>query len=296
MTHEEALKIAALEASTEFHYVVPSRVDAAIKAYLKAMGSEPVAWQVRMKGNQEWTVVSLPSGYSDRYELRPLFSSPIAHSTTNELRGVEAATDLPAYDAGLLNDFGGGDVSWWQDYIRGELARAHEFYQSHFTAYLEATTPVLAGAKVKPLEWVKVGFAFEAKTILGVYRADQCAEKARLYSLDRSSYEWFNSRDEAKAAAQADYEQRILSALVHPKAGDNAEVEPVAWRRPVSDIELTHGHPIGDHGTALQAINWVLNHGGPDARCEIEAFLKNWMEGNLDEWPEFYAWLAKEDE
>jgi hypothetical protein len=37
---------------------------------------------------------------------------------------------LDAYDAGLLNDFGGGDVHWWQDYIRDELARAHEFYQS----------------------------------------------------------------------------------------------------------------------------------------------------------------------
>jgi hypothetical protein len=37
---------------------------------------------------------------------------------------------LDTYDAGLLNDFGGGDVHWWQDYIRTELARAHEFYQS----------------------------------------------------------------------------------------------------------------------------------------------------------------------
>ena len=32
--------------------------------------------------------------------------------------------------AGLLNDYGGGKIEWWQDYIRAELARAHEFYQS----------------------------------------------------------------------------------------------------------------------------------------------------------------------
>lgn len=32
------------------------------------------------------------------------------------------------YDAGLLSDFGGGDVGWWQDYLRSELDRAHEFY------------------------------------------------------------------------------------------------------------------------------------------------------------------------
>jgi len=64
-------------------------------------------------------------------------------------------------------------------------------------------------------------------------------------------------------------------------------------------IDPRTGRPIGDHGTALQAIDWVLNKGGSDARCEMEVFLKNWMEGNLDEWPEFYAWLsatAKEGE
>lgn len=39
------------------------------------------------------------------------------------------AIELDAYDAGLLSDFGGGNVGWWQDYIRAELGRAHEFYQ-----------------------------------------------------------------------------------------------------------------------------------------------------------------------
>ncbi len=38
--------------------------------------------------------------------------------------------ELEPYDAGLLNDFGGGNVEWWQDYIRAELGRAHDFYQS----------------------------------------------------------------------------------------------------------------------------------------------------------------------
>ena len=38
--------------------------------------------------------------------------------------------ELTEYDAGLLNDFGGGNVEWWQDYIRAELGRAYEHYQS----------------------------------------------------------------------------------------------------------------------------------------------------------------------
>lgn len=39
-------------------------------------------------------------------------------------------TALDAYDAGYLNAHGGGNVEWWHDYIRSELDRAHDFYQS----------------------------------------------------------------------------------------------------------------------------------------------------------------------
>lgn len=40
------------------------------------------------------------------------------------------SSELDAYDAGLLGDYGGGDVEWWHDYLRAELARAHDFYSS----------------------------------------------------------------------------------------------------------------------------------------------------------------------
>ena len=49
-----------------------------------------------------------------------------------------AAQDLGTYDAGLLNDYGGGDVDWWQDYIRAELGRAHDFYTSQTAPSLAA--------------------------------------------------------------------------------------------------------------------------------------------------------------
>jgi len=49
--------------------------------------------------------------------------------------GAESMADgLAAYDAGLLNDYGGGNVDWWWDYIRSELERAHEHYVSQFLA------------------------------------------------------------------------------------------------------------------------------------------------------------------
>jgi hypothetical protein len=36
---------------------------------------------------------------------------------------------LAEYDAGSLNDYGGGNVEWWWDYIRYELGKAHDHYQ-----------------------------------------------------------------------------------------------------------------------------------------------------------------------
>lgn len=45
--------------------------------------------------------------------------------------------ELSTYDAGMFNDFGGGNVEWWMDYLRDELARAHDFYQSQVDAVPE---------------------------------------------------------------------------------------------------------------------------------------------------------------
>ena len=43
---------------------------------------------------------------------------------------VEAlAEETTDYDAGLLSDFGGGNVEWWQDYLRAELERANSHWR-----------------------------------------------------------------------------------------------------------------------------------------------------------------------
>ena len=33
------------------------------------------------------------------------------------------------YDAGLLSDYGGGNVGWWHDYIRAEIERANDHWR-----------------------------------------------------------------------------------------------------------------------------------------------------------------------
>jgi hypothetical protein len=51
-----------------------------------------------------------------------------AQQPTDE--GLDDAICSPSdYDAGLLNDYGGGDVEWWQDYLRAEIGRANDYWR-----------------------------------------------------------------------------------------------------------------------------------------------------------------------
>jgi len=59
----------------------------------------------------------------------------------------------------------------------------------------------------------------------------------------------------------------------------------------VSDpIDERTGRAPGDHGTAMRAIEYALDVVEPDGTA---SFLEHWREGDLDEWPEFYAWLRE---
>lgn len=53
-----------------------------------------------------------------------------AEQAEARLAAIDAAppADLGLYDAGKMNDYGGGNVEWWWDYMRAELGRAHDFY------------------------------------------------------------------------------------------------------------------------------------------------------------------------
>lgn len=63
-------------------------------------------------------------------------ATPQQHLAQIRVEAVESII-IDAYDAGHLNDFGGGNVGWWQDYIRSELAAACDFYQSQIDQYAE---------------------------------------------------------------------------------------------------------------------------------------------------------------
>lgn len=53
------------------------------------------------------------------------------------------------YDAGLLNDYGGGDVDWWWDYIRAEIGRCNDYHKD--LALEQAAALTLAREALSPL-------------------------------------------------------------------------------------------------------------------------------------------------
>jgi len=40
--------------------------------------------------------------------------------------------DVDDYDSGLINGHGGGNVQWWQDYIRSEVNRCNQHWRDAF--------------------------------------------------------------------------------------------------------------------------------------------------------------------
>lgn len=87
----------------------------------------------------------------------------------------------------------------------------------------------VAGVEVKPLEWTKSNVAdrWTAQHAFGQFEINRIPYKREdgcQFSWMRGIYsEYFITIEDAKATAEADYRQRILSALSLP------EQEPVAW-------------------------------------------------------------------
>ncbi|MDW9710000.1 hypothetical protein GOB44_08845 [Sinorhizobium meliloti] len=123
---DESAKMAAFE-----HFA--SRIRSCLLDKPEAVEGEPVAWRVKMSSRSDdyWHYFTKEPRYREEGEIwEPLFR----HHASQVSAGEAGEPFLQTYDAGLLGEGGGGDVSWWHDYIRAELERAHEFYADQFSA------------------------------------------------------------------------------------------------------------------------------------------------------------------
>lgn len=57
----------------------------------------------------------------------------------------------------------------------------------------------------------------------------------------------------------------------------------------MKDIDPRTGRPFGDHGEGHHAIQFALEE--LDDVYDMRVFLDGWLHGDLEGWPEFYAWL-----
>lgn len=83
-------------------------------------------------------------------ELDALDAKTVPAQIRNALTALEPSpihkgeADYADYDAGLLNDFGGGDVGWWQDYLRAEIDKANDFWRE------QVASPVPLSVTITP--------------------------------------------------------------------------------------------------------------------------------------------------
>ena len=77
----------------------------------------------------------------DAYQLRLVGRPPSYLNVIHKEARMGIATEMlneGDYDPGLLNDYGGGNVSWWMDYIRSEIGRANDHWRTIISNYAQS--------------------------------------------------------------------------------------------------------------------------------------------------------------
>lgn len=136
---------------------------------------------------------------------------PRTYATAEKTKGVEyvrAALAAAQPKDGIADAV----ISWMVE--RDMLDGGNEYYASDVVAALnDLVSEPAAQPKVKALGWTDTGNYLDGRGVVGWYEI-QKGGSAYDFSLNgRYTREVFTTIDKAKAAAQADYEARILSAL-----------------------------------------------------------------------------------
>lgn len=85
---------------------------------------------------------------------------------------TDTLAGLLDYDAGLLNDWGDGNVEWWQDYLRAEIGRANDHWRIQ-AQDLSASHAAMLG-----------DFAERTADDIAALRAQAAKDKARIERLE----------------------------------------------------------------------------------------------------------------
>jgi hypothetical protein len=161
-----------------------------------------------------------------------------------------------------------------------------QYVASVFLAALAAPASAAEPVKVKPLEWVddetRPDTSWQANTFWGHYRIFQVwwgAQDKWGFCCADTAEQLFHTLEAAKAAAQADYEQRILSALATPPASSLSELD-----RLQSSNEASEWQPI--ETAPKDGTEFLANDGASTVVCW---WRERDPEGYLDGFPWRFA-------
>lgn len=181
------------------------------------------------------------------------------------------------------------------DLILSAVARAGKAYH-HTDSWGDETPPYDPRFRGKcPLDWIQFAAEDAAKARdASVRELVEALSKADKFITDfRAPWgSWKTAWWEAEVSDDAAFTPD--NALLHIANIVRAALAS-AGAQPAPDdaetrIDPRTGFPLGEHGTAQQAIDWLLDVNRDGQERE---FLSVWRDGGAwQEWPEFYEWLA----
>ena len=111
-------------------HLTPENVELVRKALGHCLGRTFNRYEVNRIIDAARSAGPVSSGEGTEEEKAASQGCGYGHSGSRDEPTVGATAALAPYDAGLLSDYGGGNVDWWQDYLRAQLGAAHDFYQA----------------------------------------------------------------------------------------------------------------------------------------------------------------------
>lgn len=117
----------------------------------------------------------------------------------------------------------------------------------------------LAGTRVKALEWSTNWGTIKAETPIGHYFVEARRDGSFDCRLENVWKTWASSSDAAKAAAQADYERRVLSALAEPAGEAEKDEIPIAAdeNREVDWVDVTGWGVFKGHAIPVDVARYI---------------------------------------
>ena len=179
------------------------------------------------------------------------------------------------FDAGLLNDYGGGDVEWWWGYVRSLLVTAHEHYAKQFAALSAAPEPEEAG-RGEAVEQAVLAVQPDAQATAVCPDRQSLALHAENLRRDAIALRTRDARpDSGPAVSNRPTQEQIRTGIdLHLKTAALVNHFAVALAEKLAKAERKYGYSDGwaDEGWEAECRAHLLEHVGKGDPLDVAAY------------------------